>query len=68
MGSFDRGLLQTVQERSVTWRLSLRGTWREGFFTGNFDSCVRHVKEGFGNGASLSLWRFREGRMEGGLL
>jgi len=42
------------------WIISLygscvRGTWMEGFFTGNYESYVRHVNEGFGNGASLSL-------------
>jgi hypothetical protein len=33
---------------------SVRGTWREGSFTGNSESYVRNVKEGFGNEASLS--------------
>jgi hypothetical protein len=35
---------------------STKGTWREGFFTGNPESYVRRVKEGFGNGY-LSLYR-----------
>jgi hypothetical protein len=34
------------------------GTRREGSFTGNSGSYVRHVKEGSGNGASLTLYRF----------
>jgi hypothetical protein len=32
-----------------------KGTWRKGFFTGNPESYVRHVKEGFGKGASLFI-------------
>jgi hypothetical protein len=41
----------------------VRETWRQGSFTGNSESYVRHVKEGFGNEVSLSLQRgtWREG-------
>jgi len=34
--------------------ISVGGTWREGSFTGNSESYIRHVKESLGNGASLS--------------
>jgi hypothetical protein len=51
-----------MQHRSLSLSLSLslygssvRETWREGSFTGNSESYVRHVKEGFGNAALLSL-------------
>ena len=47
---------------------SVRETRKEGYFTGNSESYRRHVKEGFGNGASLSLQRLCEGNLEGGLL
>jgi hypothetical protein len=39
---------------------SVRGTWRKGSFTGNSDSYIRHVKEGFENGTSPSFYRLRE--------
>jgi hypothetical protein len=42
----------------------VRGIWRGGFFTGDSE---RHVRKGFGGGASLSLQRLREGNLEGGL-
>jgi len=45
-----------------------KGTWREGFFTGNPESYVRHVKVDFRNGASLSLKRVCEGNLKGRLL
>jgi hypothetical protein len=44
-----------------------REYWREGSFTGNSESYVRHIKEGFGNGASPCLYRLREGNLEKGL-
>jgi hypothetical protein len=47
-------------EHLSVYRGSVRGTWNGG--------SEKHVKEGFGNGASLSLWRLREGNLEGGLL
>jgi hypothetical protein len=34
---------------------SVRGTWRKGSFTGNTESYIGLVKEGYGSGASLSL-------------
>jgi len=51
---------ETVKKVLCKWSISLygscvRGTWRKGFFTGIYESYVRHVNEGFGNGASLSL-------------
>jgi hypothetical protein len=42
----------------------VRGTWRGDFFTRDFE---RQVKEGSGDGASLSLGAC-EGNLEGGLL
>jgi len=41
------------------------GTWRKGYFTGD-SNC--HVEEGFGNGATPSLYRLCEGNLEEGLL
>jgi hypothetical protein len=46
---------------------SVRVTWRESSFTGNFENCFRHVKEGFGKGASLSLQILRKGNLKRGL-
>ena len=46
---------RTALERVYTSVAAAKGTWREGFFTGNPESYVKHVKEGFGYGASLSL-------------
>ena len=42
----------------------VRGTWREGSFTGHSESYVRRVEEGLGNGVSLieALWWERGGR------
>jgi len=34
--------------------LSMGALWREHSSTGNSESYISHVKEGFGNGASLS--------------
>ena len=51
---------------SLSLCMGARGNWGEGSFTGNSESYVRHVKEGFGNGASLCLYRLREGNLEGG--
>jgi hypothetical protein len=45
---------------------SARGTWRERSITGNSESYVRHIKEGFGNEASFSLQRLREGNLDEG--
>jgi hypothetical protein len=42
----------------------VRGTWKGKIFTGDSE---RHVREGFGKGASLSLQKFCEGNLEGGL-
>jgi len=39
---------------------SVRRTWREGSSTGNSESYIRYVKEGFGYGASPSLYRLKE--------
>jgi hypothetical protein len=39
----------------------VRETWRNTPFTGNSESYIRHVKEGFGMGTSLSLYRLHEG-------
>jgi len=52
---------RALSEQSVSlyWR-SMRETWREVSFTGNSESYIRHVKEGFGNGACPSLYRLRE--------
>jgi len=36
-----------------------RGTWRKGSLAENSESYVRHVKEGFGNEASLSFQRLQ---------
>jgi hypothetical protein len=44
---------------SLYWRF-VRGTWREVSFTGYSESYIRHVKEGFGNVASPSLYKLRE--------
>jgi hypothetical protein len=41
-----------------------RGTWRKGSLTGNLESYVRHVKEGFRNGASLSFQRLQYRNLE----
>ena len=57
-----------MQERSVNGNSLSIGTWRECSFTGSSESYVRHVKEGFGNGASLSVFRHCEGKLDGGLL
>jgi hypothetical protein len=47
----------------------VRGTWREGSFTGNSASYIRHVKEDYCNAASVvSLKRLCEGNLESGLL
>jgi len=46
----------------------VKGTWRESSYTGDSESYIRHVKEGFGNGASNSLYRLHKGNLEGGLL
>jgi len=47
----------------------VREIWREGgSFSGNSESYVRHVKEGFGNEASLSLYRLHERNPEGQFL
>jgi hypothetical protein len=46
----------------------VKGTWRESSYTGDSESYIRPVKEGFGNGASNSLYRLRTGNLEGGLL
>jgi hypothetical protein len=43
---------------------SVREMWREGSFTGNSASYVRHVKQGNYNAPTLS----REGNLERGLL
>jgi hypothetical protein len=46
-------------------RGSIRGTWRGGFFSGHAE---KHVREGFGRVASISLLRrLREWNLEGGL-
>jgi hypothetical protein len=44
---------------------SMRGTWRKGSFTGDFE---RWKEEGSGNGVSLCLWGLYEGNLEEGLL
>jgi len=58
-GGLFTGDLETVKELckwSVpVYGICVRGTWREGSFTGNSESYVRHVKEGLGNGACLVL-------------
>jgi len=33
----------------------VKGTWREGSCTGNSESYIRHVKEGYGKGAALFI-------------
>jgi len=44
----------------------VKGTWKESCYTGNSESYIRHVKEGFGNGASNSSNRLHKGNMERG--
>jgi len=44
-----------------------RGTWRKGSLTGNLERYVRHVKEGFRNGAPFSFQRLQYGNLEGRL-
>ena len=44
------------------------GHGERGSLTGNLESYVRHIKESFGNEASLSLQRLHYGNLEGGLL
>ena len=46
----------------------VKGTWRESSYTGDFESYIRHVKQGFGNGASNSLYRLHKRNLESGLL
>jgi hypothetical protein len=40
----------------------VRGTWKEGSFDGDSE---RYVKEGSGNGTSLSIYRLHKGNLEG---
>ena len=71
-GFVYRGLGETGKERSVNGvsvcGSSVRGTCMEGSITGNSESYITNVKEGFGNGASHSFYRLREFNLEGGLL
>jgi hypothetical protein len=39
----------------------VKGPWKESSYTGDSESYIRHVKEGFGNGVSNSLYRLRKG-------
>jgi len=43
----------------------VRRTWRKGSFKGKCANNVRHFQEGFGNGASLSLYRLHIGNLKG---
>jgi hypothetical protein len=58
-GHIYQGFWETVTVL-CNWIISLNGScvrepWREGFFTGNSESYVKHVKECYGNSASFSL-------------
>jgi hypothetical protein len=45
-----------LYKRSVSLRgSSVKGTWSEGSFTGNSESYIRHVKEGYRKGGSLFI-------------
>jgi hypothetical protein len=46
---------------------SLYWNWRDGSFTKNSESYIRHVTERSGNGSALSLEMLREGNLEEGL-
>jgi len=60
-GVVYRGLRKKVKERCVNatslslYGSSVRRTWTEGSFSVNAESYLRLVKEGFGNGTTLSL-------------
>ena len=75
-GHFIRDIeIQTIEGSGSLAPLSLslsgsstRVTWRDVSFTGKSEIYVRHVKEGFGNGASLSFDWLRERNVEAALL
>jgi len=46
----------------------VKGTWRDSSYNGDSESYIRHVKEGFGNGASNSSNKLCKGNLERGLL
>jgi hypothetical protein len=71
VGSFTRNFdsKRALCKWSVSlYESSVRRIWREGSFTRNYASYVRHVKEGYCHAASLSLLRLCDGNLERELL
>jgi len=66
MGVHLPGTLRDSERVLCKWSIylyvsSVRVTWRNSPFTENSESNIRHVKEGFEMGASLSLQRLHKG-------